>query len=199
MAKRVCFWQSTKKVIGLLALADSLREDTLKVIHLLQQQDIDITVLSGDKTAVVNSVTADFGNVTRKAEVLPKDKSDVIKQLQEQGEIVAMVGDGINDSPALIQADVSIAMASGTDVSIESADIVLSHHSFDNVIKARNLALATLRTIKQNIMLSFTYNLIMVPLAMMALVNPLVAALTMPISSLVVIGNAARLRRFLRD
>jgi Cu2+-exporting ATPase len=188
-----------KKVIGLLALADSLREDTLKVIRLLKQQGIKITILSGDKAAVVNSVTAEFGDVARRAEVLPKDKSDVVKQLQEKGEIVAMVGDGINDSPALIQSDVSIAMASGTDVSIESADIVLSHQSFENVIKARNLALATLRTIKQNIMLSFTYNLIMVPLAMMALVNPLVAALTMPISSLVVIGNAARLRRFLRD
>jgi Cu2+-exporting ATPase len=188
-----------KKVIGLFALADSLRAGTLNVIHSLKEQGIKITVLSGDKAAVVNNVTAEFGEVTRRSEVLPKDKSDVVKQLQKQGDIVAMVGDGINDSPALIQADVSIAMASGTDVSIESADIVLSHQSFENIIKARNLALATLTTIKQNIMLSFTYNLIMVPLAMMALVNPLVAALTMPISSLVVIGNAARLRRFLRD
>ena len=188
-----------KKVIGLLAFADSLRKDTLNVIRALQQQGVTITVLSGDKEAVVNTVTAEFGEVIRRAEVLPKDKSDVVKQLQAEGEVVAMVGDGINDSPALIQSDVSFAMASGTDVSIESADIVLSHQSFINVIRARELALATLRTIKQNIVLSFTYNLIMVPLAMMALVNPLVAALTMPLSSLVVIGNAARLRRFLRE
>ncbi len=188
-----------KKVIGLLAFADSLRKDTLNVIRALQQQGVTITVLSGDKAAVVNTVTAEFGEVIRRAEVLPKDKSDVVKQLQAEGEVVAMVGDGINDSPALIQSDVSFAMASGTDVSIESADIVLSHQSFINVIRARELALATLRAIKQNIVLSFTYNLIMVPLAMMALVNPLVAALTMPLSSLVVIGNAARLRRFLRE
>lgn len=187
-----------KKVVGLLAFADSLRTDTLNVINQLKQQGLAITVLSGDKTAVVENITADFGDVRRFSEVLPKDKSDVVKELQNQGEVVAMVGDGINDSPALIQADVSLAMASGTDVSIESADIVLSHQNFINVIKARDLATATLTTIRQNIVLSFTYNVIMVPLAMMALVNPLVAALTMPLSSLVVIGNAARLRRFLR-
>jgi len=126
---------------------------------------------------------------------MPKDKADVVRQLQQQGDIVAMVGDGVNDAPALIQADIGIALASGTDVSIESADIVLSHNDLQQVAQARQLASRTLRTIKQNIVLSISYNVIMVPLAMMALVSPLVAALTMPVSSLLVIGNAARIRR----
>jgi len=187
------------ELAGLLGFSDCLREDATEVIKQLQQDQIGITVLSGDKKTVVETITAPFGDVARQSEVLPKDKSDVVKQLQQQGEVVAMVGDGINDSPALVQADVSLAMASGTDVSIESADIVLSHQSFKNVIKARRLASATLHTIKQNIMLSFLYNIIMIPLAMLSLVNPLVAALTMPLSSLLVIGNAARLKRFLKD
>jgi Cu2+-exporting ATPase len=187
------------QMAGLLGFADGLREDATAVIKQLQQDQVGITVLSGDKKTVVETITASFGDIDRKAEVLPQDKSEVVKQLQQQGEVVAMVGDGINDSPALVQADVSLAMASGTDVSIESADIVLSHQSFKNVIKARRLASATLHTIKQNIMLSFLYNIIMIPLAMSSLVNPLVAALTMPLSSLLVIGNAARLKRFLKD
>ena len=124
---------------------------------------------------------------------------DVVKSLQQQGAIVAMVGDGINDSPALIQADVGIALSSGTDVSIESADIVLSHNELYNVAQAKQLASRTLRTIKQNIVLSITYNIIMVPLAMMSLINPLIAAITMPISSLLVIGNAARIKRFFKE
>jgi Cu2+-exporting ATPase len=145
---------------------------------------------------VVEAITADFNNINRYAEVMPKDKADVIRELQEKGNIVAMVGDGINDAPALIQADVGIALASGTDVSIESADIVLSHNDLEKVVEARKLAGKTLRTIKQNIVLSITYNIIMVPLAMMALVSPIVAALTMPLSSLLVIANAARIRRW---
>jgi len=157
-----------------------------------------VTVLSGDRQQVVNSVTADLGNIKRMAEVLPADKRRFIQQLQQQGDCVAMVGDGINDSPALIQADVGIALASGTDVSIESADIVLSHNQLSQVALARQLATRTLRTIRQNIVLSISYNVIMVPLAMMALVSPLLAAITMPISSLLVIGNAARISRIFK-
>jgi P-type Cu2+ transporter len=183
------------KLAGLLGLVDELRADVKKVIAELQIQNIAITVLSGDRKAVVSAVTADLGDISRQAEVMPKDKADTIRQLQQQGDIVAMVGDGVNDAPALIQADIGIALASGTDVSIESADIVLSHNELYQVVQARRLASKTLRTIKQNIVLSISYNIVMVPLAMMALVSPIVAALTMPVSSLLVIANAARIRR----
>jgi len=195
-----CIFVAIDGVIsGFIGLADQLRGDAQSMIAALQQQAIEITVLSGDKKSVVAAVTADLGDIERQAEVLPKDKAEKVKLLQQQGAVVAMVGDGVNDSPALIQADIGIALASGTDVSIESADIVLSHNDLHSVAEARQLASRTLRTIKQNIVLSISYNVIMVPLAMMAMVSPLVAAVTMPISSLLVIGNAARIRRFFKE
>ena len=187
-----------QKLIGILGLFDTLRDDAKNVIADMLAQGLKVTVLSGDRQLVVDSVTADLGNIQRLAEVLPAEKRQVIQRLQQQGDFVAMVGDGINDSPALIQADVGIALASGTDVSIESADIILSHNQLSQVALARQLAARTLRTIRQNIVLSISYNVIMVPLAMMALVSPLLAAITMPISSLLVIGNAARISRIVK-
>lgn len=184
-----------ERIEGLLGLVDTLRNDAAETVQNLIKANIAVTVLSGDRQAVVAAVTAGLGDIDRKAEVLPRDKSDVIRQLQQNGDVVAMVGDGVNDAPALIQADVGIAMASGTDVSVASADVVLSHQELNKVAEARQLAARTLRTIRQNIVLSISYNVIMVPLAMMALVSPLVAAITMPISSLLVIGNAARIGR----
>lgn len=194
----VCVIQSGN-VLGILGLADTLREDAVDTLSALRQDKVTIHVISGDKQAVVAAITRDLGELSMQAEVLPQDKSEVVSVLQQQGEIVAMVGDGVNDAPALVQADVGIALASGTDVSAESADIVLNQPGLHKVLEARQLARQTLRTIKQNIGLSITYNVIMVPLAMMGLVSPLVAALTMPISSLLVIGNAARLRRFNKE
>jgi len=194
-----CVFVATQsEIVGLIGVADQLRTDALMMVKDLQQQGINITLLSGDKRVVVNAITAELGDIDRQAEVLPKDKADVVRALQKQGAIVAMVGDGVNDAPALIQADVGIALASGTDVSIESSDIVLSHNELNKVSEARRLASRTLKTIKQNIILSISYNIIMVPLAMMGLVNPLMAAVTMPISSLLVIGNAARIKYFLK-
>lgn len=187
-----------QQLIGILGLFDTLREDAKTTISDLLEQGMKVTVLSGDRQQVVNSVTAVLGNVQRLAEVLPGEKRQVIQQLQQQGECVAMVGDGINDSPALLQSDVGIALASGTDVSIESADIVLSYNQLSQLSLTRQLATRTLRTIRQNIVLSISYNVIMVPLAMMALVSPLLAAITMPISSLLVIGNAARISRIVK-
>ncbi len=185
------------QVIGIIGLADQLRDDAQKTVAALQNQGIAVTVLSGDKQNVVDAITAKLGEITRYAEVLPEDKSKLVKKLQ-QDNIVAMVGDGVNDAPALIQADIAIALGSGTDVSIESADIVLSHNELYKVAEAKKLADHTLRTIKQNIAISITYNIIMIPLAMMALVSPLVAAITMPISSLLVIGNAVRIKHYVK-
>jgi Cu2+-exporting ATPase len=194
-----CVFMATEgQIVGLIGVADHLRPDAISMINDLQQQGIAITVLSGDKQAVVRAITAELGDIQRQAEVLPKDKAAVMRALQKKGVTVAMVGDGVNDAPALIQADVGIALASGTDVSIESADIVLSRNELRKVTEARRLASRTLSTIRQNIVLSISYNIIMVPLAMMGLVNPLIAAVTMPISSLLVIGNSARIKRLFK-
>jgi len=180
--------------VAIFALADKLRGDAQQLVNELRAAGIAMTLLSGDRKPVAEGIARQLGGMDVIAEVLPQDKDQVIRQLQQGGAVVAMVGDGVNDAPALIRADVGIALGSGTDVSVESADIVLMHNELDKVRLAILLSRRTLRTIKQNIGLSFVYNAIMVPLAVMAKVSPLVAAITMPISSLVVIGNAARIR-----
>ncbi|HZW26496.1 MAG TPA: heavy metal translocating P-type ATPase [Gallionella sp.] len=182
------------KHVAILALADRLREDALQLVNELRAEGIAMTLLSGDRRTVAEAIARQLGGMEVIAEVLPQDKDRVIQELQHKGAVVAMVGDGINDAPALIRADVGIALGSGTDVSVESADIVLMHNELNKVRQAVLLSRRTLQTIKQNIGLSFVYNAVMVPLAMMAMVGPLVAAITMPLSSLVVIGNAARIR-----
>jgi Cu2+-exporting ATPase len=179
---------------GLLAIADELRPEAKKLVNNLRADGIRMTLLSGDRRRVAEAVAAQLGGMEVIAEVLPQDKDQVIRELQEQGDWVAMVGDGVNDAPALIRANIGIAVGSGTDVSVESADIVLISDELDKVRMAASLSRRTLRTIRQNIGISFAYNIIMVPLAMMAFITPLVAAISMPISSLLVIGNAARIR-----
>ncbi len=185
--------------VAMLVLADTLRADARGLINTLREAGIGMTLLSGDRKPVAEAIARQLGGMEVIAEVLPQDKDRVIQQLQKRGECVAMVGDGVNDAPALIRADVGIALGSGTDVSVESADIVLMQNELDKVCLATLLSRRTLRTIKQNIGLSFVYNAIMVPLAMTAHVTPLVAAITMPISSLLVIGNAARIRNLFKE
>lgn len=185
--------------VAIIALADRLRGDAQQLVDELRASNIKMTLLSGDRRPVAEAIAKQLGGMEVIAEVLPQDKDRVIHQLQQAGAIVAMVGDGVNDAPALIRADVGIALGSGTDVSVESADIVLMHNELNKVLQATQLSRRTLRTIKQNIGLSFVYNIIMVPLAMMAKVTPLTAAITMPISSLIVIGNAARIRTLFKD
>jgi Cu2+-exporting ATPase len=185
--------------VAVLVLADKLRSDAQALVNELRESGIGMTLLSGDRKAVADAVAKQLGGMQVIAEVLPQDKDLVIQKLQQAGEIVVMVGDGINDAPALIRADVGIALGSGTDVSVDSADIVLMYNELDKVRLATMLSRRTLRTIKQNIGLSFVYNSIMVPLAMMAKVTPLIAAITMPLSSLVVIFNAARIQRVFKN
>ena len=182
--------------VGLFAVADTLRSDSKQLIHNLRAAGVKLTLLSGDRKAVADAIAAELGGMNVIAEVLPQDKDQVIQNLKAAGERVAMIGDGINDAPALIRADVGIAVGSGTDVSIESADIILLSNELDKIRLALKLSRRTLKTIRQNIGFSIIYNLIMVPLAMMALVTPLVAALAMPLSSIAVIANAARIRNF---
>jgi Cu2+-exporting ATPase len=184
--------------VATFGLADQLRGEARQLVDALRQAGIGMTLLSGDRRPVAEAIARQLGGLEVIAEVMPQDKDQVIQRLQQRGEIVAMVGDGVNDAPALIRSNVGIALGSGTDVSIDSADIVLMHSELSKVLQATQLSRRTLLTIKQNIGLSFVYNLIMVPLAMMAKVSPLVAAITMPISSLIVIGNAARIRTMFR-
>lgn len=180
--------------VGCMGIADSLRTDAEKVVDELRASGIRLTLLSGDRKGVAEAIARQLGGMQVIAEVLPEDKDKVIRDLQSQGEQVAMVGDGINDAPALIRADVGIAIGSGTDVSVESADIVLMGDELEKIHMASQLSRRTLRTIRQNIGISIAYNIIMVPLAMAGQITPLVAAISMPISSLLVIGNAARIR-----
>jgi len=179
-------------------IEDPLREDAAVLVADLKAAGMRVTMLSGDRQATAEAIAARLGGMPVIAEVLPEDKDRVIDQLQQHSHRVAMVGDGVNDAPALVRADVGIALGSGTDVSIASADIVLMSSELDKVRLASALSRRTLRTIRQNIGISITYNLIMVPLAMAAFVTPLVAAVSMPISSLLVIGNAGRIRTLFR-
>jgi len=184
---------------ALLALDDSIRKDAPALIDSLKREGMDVTLLSGDRRSTAEAIAGRLGGMKVIAEVQPKQKDQMIGELQADNRRVVMVGDGVNDAPALVRADVGIALGSGTDVSIASADIVLMSSELEKVRLAAALSRRTLRTIRQNIGISVAYNLIMVPLAMMALVTPLVAAVSMPISSLLVIGNAARIRTLFRS
>ena len=180
--------------MGVIAINDQLRPDAKTLVDALRTRGIRMTILSGDRQPVVEHIAHQLGGMESIAEVLPEGKDKIIQQLKKDGATVAMVGDGINDAAALSRADVSIALGSGTDVSGDNADIILISNELDKVRLAMQLSQRTLRTIRQNIAISFTYNIIMVPLAMAAMITPLVAAISMPISSLLVIANAARIR-----
>ncbi|WP_428607677.1 heavy metal translocating P-type ATPase [Sedimenticola sp.] len=184
---------------ALIGVEDPLRKDAAGLVADLRSAGMRVTMLSGDRQATAESIAARLGGMSVIADVLPEQKDQVIDRLQQDSQRVAMVGDGVNDAPALVRADVGIALGSGTDVSIASADIVLMSSELEKVRLASALSRRTLRTIRQNIAISIAYNLIMVPLAMSALVTPLVAAISMPISSLLVIGNAARIRTLFKD
>ena len=190
---------SEGRLVLILAIQDRLRPDAADTVAGLKAQGIRVTLLTGDRQEVAERIAQALGGVEVIAEVLPEDKDRVIADLQAQGQRVAMVGDGVNDAPALVRADVGIAMGSGTDVSIASADIVLMKAELAKVPQAAALSRRTLRTIRQNIGISIVYNLIMVPMAMAALVTPLVAAVSMPLSSLAVIGNSARIRQLFQS
>ena len=182
-----------------IGVADRVRPDAAAVVARLQAEGIRVTLMTGDRRANAERIAGLLGGVEVMAEVLPQDKDRKIAELQRHGQRVAMVGDGVNDAPALVRADVGIAMGSGTDVSIASADIVLMSNELIKVQQAAALSRRTLRTIRQNIGISILYNVVMVPLAMAALITPLVAAVSMPLSSLAVIANSARIHSMFRQ
>jgi Cu+-exporting ATPase len=187
---------------GLLAVADPLKERSAQAVRQLREDGVALVMLTGDNRMTAQAVANALGITEVEAEVLPEQKASVVKRLKDQGRIVAMAGDGINDAPALAQAHVGIAMGTGTDVAIESADVTLVKGDLRALAKARRLSRATMRNIRQNLFFAFVYNSLGVPIAAGVLypvfgllLNPIIAALAMSLSSVSVVTNALRLRR----
>jgi Cu+-exporting ATPase len=198
----VMFVASSKEVIGLLGVADPIKESARAALAGLRRDGIEVVMLTGDTQTTAQAVAKTLGIEKVFAEVLPKDKGDIVKDLQSKGKQVGMAGDGVNDAPALAQADVGIAMATGTDVAIESSDITLIRGDLRGLLRARNLSEATMRNIRQNLFFAFAYNLLGVPIATGILypffgiiLSPMIASAAMTFSSVSVIGNALRLRK----
>ncbi|MBF0098422.1 MAG: heavy metal translocating P-type ATPase [Magnetococcales bacterium] len=186
------------QLVGWIGLADPPKANAAQVIQELQHLHLPALLLSGDRRAVVQRVGALTGIQAYISEVLPDDKEAEIARLQQSGLRVAMVGDGVNDAPALARADVAITVANASDLAVASADVILLNKDLQAVVHTFRLARQTLRIIRQNYLLSLCYNLLAIPLAMAGLVAPIFAAIAMPLSSLVVVGNALRLRRPLK-
>jgi P-type Cu+ transporter len=182
------------KLAGTITVDDPIKDTSVDAIRALHEQGLHIVMLTGDSRANAERVAKQTGIDEVIAEVLPDQKAEAIKRLQQQGRVVAMAGDGINDAPALAQAEVGIAMGTGTDVAMEAADITLVKGDLRGIVRARRLSDATMRNIRQNLFFAFLYNSIGIPIAAFALLNPMIAALAMSLSSVSVIGNALRLR-----
>ncbi len=189
------------QLVGLLGVADPIKETTPAALAALHKDGIQLVMLSGDSRTTAQSVADKLGIDQVIAEVLPDQKASAIKELQEKGQIVAMAGDGINDAPALAQANVGIAMGTGTDVAMESAGITLIKGDLQGIVRARRLSQATMNNIRQNLFFAFIYNSLGVPVAagilypfFGLLLSPIIAAAAMSLSSVSVISNALRLR-----
>ena len=182
--------------IGLIAVADTLKDTSKKAVKILKELGIEVVMITGDNERTAKAIGEEVGIDEIYAEVLPDDKAKVIKELQEAGRNVGMVGDGTNDAPALAQANIGFAVASGTDVSIETSTVTLMRNDLTQVIDAIELSKATLRIIKQNLLWAFLFNTIAIPVAAIGLLNPMIAAAAMAFSSVFVVTNSLRLKRF---
>ncbi len=201
--KTPMYFTKDGKLLGIIAVADTIKKDSKEAIQALKNRNIDVVLLTGDHKNTAMAIAKEAGIKKVIAEVLPTDKEEHIRELMEAGHKVAMVGDGINDSPALARADVGIAIGAGTDIAIESADIVLMHSSLKDVATAIDLSKAVIRNIKQNLFWAFFYNSIGIPLAAGVFylslgwkLSPMFGAAAMGMSSVCVVSNALRLRGF---
>ncbi len=182
------------EVIGTLGLADTLKPGSAEAVKELKKMGFDIVMISGDNPRTANAIAGQAGIDSVLAGVMPDEKAAEIKRIQAESGAVAMVGDGINDAPALAQADVGIALGTGTDVAIESGDITLVHGELGAVVSAVKLSRATFRTIKQNLFWAFFYNVLAIPTAMLGLLHPVMAPIAMALSSITVVSNSVRLQ-----
>ncbi len=201
--KTVVFVAYNKEVLGLIAVGDTVKPESVGTVKSLQKAGVSVCMLTGDSKSAADAIAAGLGITKIYSEVLPEDKLRIIEELRESGETVAMVGDGINDAPALTQADIGIAVGSATDIAIEAADMVLVGGDISAVPRALKLSRATMSIIRQNLFWAFIYNSIGIPVAAGVLhifggplLSPLIAAAAMSLSSVCVVANSLRLRRF---
>jgi P-type E1-E2 ATPase len=199
--KTVSYITVENEAVGYVTIFDAIKKTSQKAIKELQNNGVEVIMLTGDNKNTAKAVAEQLNLKHYKAECLPEDKLKEIKTLQQQGKIVAMAGDGINDAPALAQSDVGIAMGNGTDVAIESATITLVKGDLQGIVKAKKLSHGVVKNIKQNLFFAFVYNVVGVPIAAGVLypifgllLSPMIAALAMSFSSVSVIANALRLR-----
>jgi Cu+-exporting ATPase len=183
-------------VRGVFVVADTVRETSAQAVAELKALRLVPVLLTGDNEKVARAVAAEVGIDDVIADVLPAEKVQIIKELQAEGRTVAMVGDGVNDAAALAQADLGIAMGSGTDVAIEASDLTLVREDLLAVVDALHLSRGTLRVIKGNLFWAFAYNICALPLAMVGMLNPMIAGAAMALSSVFVVSNSLRLRTF---
>lgn len=202
--KTVMYIAIDQELVGIVAVADPLKDTSVQAIAAMQAMGLEVLMVTGDKEETAQAIAQEVGIEQVIAEVLPEDKAQVVAQLQEEGKHVLMVGDGINDAPALTLADVGLAVGSGTDIAIESADTVLMHDNLEDVVESIHLSNATTKNIRQNLFWAFIYNVIGLPVAMGILklvfdgplLNPMAAVLAMSLSFVSVLLNALRLRNY---